>query len=455
VSKLLRRLAQNSAALGALLLLSCGGSDLTLPSESSPAAISIQSGRTQNGTAGDTLQEPLIVKVVDRRGEPVVHQRVAFGIDPNVTGAEVTPDIATTNEEGLATAEWVLGAVTGTQTARATVVGMENLNVTFEAIVDAGPAQRLEYVSGDDQTAAVGTGLPQPLAVRVTDAFGNPVADIEVQWDAENGSVDPSSSLSGSDGLARTSWVLGSSTGTQSATASRDQLEGSPVGFTATAVPGTASRLVQVSGNNQSGPADQELSSPLVVRLVDQDGNGVPGRAVTWVIGTGGGSVSSATNTTDGNGEAQVRWSLGSGLGLNTVNAVVSGVGVVSFRATATSGGGGGGGGGGGATPSRLRFLTQPSDVEKDQRISPAVEVEVLDQNGNRVTDADVEIKLELSGDEDGELKGKDKQRTSSGVATFDDIKVDKEGEYRLHATADGFPTVESNSFDVRERDRD
>jgi adhesin/invasin len=127
---------------------------------------------------------------------------------------------------------------------------------------------------------------------------------------------------------------------------------------------------------------------------------------------------------------------------------------VVTFRATAVSGGGGGGGGGG-ATPSRLRFLTQPSDVEKDETISPAVEVEVLDQNGNRVTDANLEIKLELSGDEDGELKGKDKQRTSSGVATFDDIKVDKEGEYRLHATADGFPAVESNSFDVRERDRD
>jgi protocatechuate 3,4-dioxygenase beta subunit len=450
---LLRRLAQNSAALGALLLLSCGGSDITLPSEGSPAAISIQSGGTQNGTAGDTL-EPLVVKVVDRRGEPVVRQRVAFAIDPNVTGAEVTPDIATTNEEGLATAEWVLGAVTGTQTARATVVGIEDLNVTFEAIVAAGPAQRLEYFSGNDQTTAVGTGLPQPLAVRVTDAFGNPVADIEVQWDAESGSVDPGSSLSGSDGLAQTSWVLGSPTGTQNAKASSGQLEGSPVGFTATAVPGTASRLVQVSGNNQSGPPTRELSNPLVVRLVDQEGNGVPGRAVTWVVGTGGGNVSSATSTTDGGGESQVRWTLGSGLGLNTVNAVVSGVGVVTFRATAVSGGGGGGGGGG-ATPSRLRFLTQPSDVEKDERISPAVQVEVLDQNGNRVTDADVEIKLELSGDEDGELKGKDKLRTSSGVATFDDIKVDKEGEYRLHAAADGFPTVESNSFDVRERDGD
>jgi hypothetical protein len=123
----------------------------------------------------------------------------------------------------------------------------------------------------------------------------------------------------------------------------------------------------------------------------------------------------------------------------------------VGFRATATNGGGGGGGGG--STPSQLRFVVQPSDTEEDSDISPPVQIEVLDQNGTRVTDDDVEIKLELSGDDDGKIKGKDKERTRSGLATFDDLEIDKEGEYRLRATADGLPAIESNTFVVHERD--
>jgi hypothetical protein len=191
----------------------------------------------------------------------------------------------------------------------------------------------------------------------------------------------------------------------------------------------------------------------VVVRLIDEQGNGVPNRAVSWVVGAGGGSVSEATNNTGGNGEAQVRWTLGPGTGPNTLNAVVSGVGFVSFLATARNEGGGGGGGGA-PVPSRLRFIVQPSDTEEDDKISPAVQVEVLDQNGSRMTEADIEIKLDLTGDNDGELKGKDRERTRSGVATFDDIEVNKEGEYRLQATADGLPAIESSQFEVRDRDR-
>jgi hypothetical protein len=291
----------------------------------------------------------------------------------------------------------------------------------------------------------VGTALSAPLVVEATDQFGNPVADVRVEWDAQAGSVDPSSAQTGADGRAETSWVLGSSTGLQTATAASEDLEGSPVTFTSTAVPGSADELVRVSGNNQSARPGQELDEPLVVRLVDGQGNGISDRAVSWVVGVGGGSVSSTTSTTDGDGEAQARWTLGPSTGTNTLNAVVSGVGFVGFTAVATNSGG--------SSPDRLRFRVQPSDTEKDQEISPPVEVEVLDQDGNRVTDEEIEIKLELSGDEDGKLKGHDKERTRDGVATFDKIKVDEEGDYRLRASADGLPSVDSDQFEVHDDD--
>ncbi|HEX2250715.1 MAG TPA: Ig-like domain-containing protein [Gemmatimonadales bacterium] len=444
-------LVRNGAALGALFLLAhCGGSDLTLPGDAAPAAITIHDGDGQDGVAGAELPSPIVVKVLNRRGEPVPAQLVAFSLEGEAGGGSITPE-SRTNEEGLAQAVWVLGGTVGTQSAVASVFGADDLTVIFEAVAGAAPARRIVAVDGNNQFAPIGTDLDDPLIVRVTDEFGNPVADVEVHWSANNGSVDPRSTNTGSDGLARTTWVLGSSTGSQSASASRDGLEGSPVEFTATALPGTADDLVPVSGNNQRGEPGQELREPLVVRLVDRDGNGIAGRAVTWIVGTGGGSVAPATSSTGNNGQAETRWTLGSSLGVNTVNAVVSGVGIVGFRATAVSGGGGGSG----SAPSRLGFVTQPSDTERGRDITPPVQVEVLDQNGNRVTGEEFKIKLELTGNDDGKLKGHKDEETQSGVATFDDLEVNESGDYRLRATTDGLLAAESDVFQIYEEDED
>jgi hypothetical protein len=120
---------------------------------------------------------------------------------------------------------------------------------------------------------------------------------------------------------------------------------------------------------------------------------------------------------------------------------VVSGVGVVGFTATAGSGG---------TTPDRLEFLVQPSDTEEDRRISPAVEVAVLDRSGNRVTDRDFEIKLELRPADRGRLKGDRTRRTQDGVARFSDLEVDRDGEYRLRASTGGLPSIDSDRFEVQ-----
>jgi hypothetical protein len=436
------------------LLAHCGGGDLTFPGGNAPAAIDKLDGDRQIGAAGAALPRPLVVKVTDSLGTPVASQIVAFTLDPEVDGASVSPGTARTQADGTARANWVLGGASGTQGVIARVVGADELAVRFDASVGPAPAQRIELVGGTDQRAPVGTALPQPLVVVVTDVFGNPVPDIEVEWDASSGTLDPESSATGPDGRASSSWVLGSSLGAHTATAMSGELEGSPVTFTATAEPGSANRLLRVSGNGQSARPGQELAEPLVVRLVDRDGNGISGRAVTWVVGAGGGRVDATTSSTDANGEARARWTLGPTPGTNTLNAVVSGVGVAGFTATAT-GGGGGGGGGGESVPSRLEFRVQPSDTPEDQTISPPVEVVVLDQNGSRFTGGDLEIMLELSGNRRGDLEGDRNERTQAGIAVFNDLRVDRRGEYRLRASADGLPSVESDRFNVSRRDKD
>ena len=346
--------------LGALVVLAhCGGDDLTLPRTAVPASITKIGGANLTGSAGAPLGEPLIVKVVDRDGAPVANQGVAFDIDPGATGAQVTPAETNTNPDGLAQADWVLGAPSGTQVVTARVIGADDIpSVTFEASVQPAAARRLARLGGHDQSGAVGTELSDPLVVLVTDEFGNPVPDVAVEWSTGNGSVDPGSSTTNSDGQAATTWTLGSSTGPQAATATNPDLEGSPVEFAATAVAGRATRLELVSGDNQTAAPGQLLPQPLVVRLLDDDGNRVPNRAVSWVVGVGGGSVESLTSNTNENGEAQTRWTLGPSPGLNTLNAVVSGVDVVGFRATAS-----GSGGGGGFLPQAARAVARHSEM--------------------------------------------------------------------------------------------
>ena len=54
------------------------------------------------------------------------------------------------------------------------------------------------------------------------------------------------------------------------------------------------------------------LPDPLVVRLEDDNGNGVGGKPITWVVAPGSGSVDPGNAVTDPNGLASTMWTLGS-----------------------------------------------------------------------------------------------------------------------------------------------
>jgi hypothetical protein len=58
-----------------------------------------------------------------------------------------------------------------------------------------------------------------PARVRVTDVYGNPVADALVVFSVSVGSVKPARVMSGKDGVAATTWKPGRRSGIQSLTA--------------------------------------------------------------------------------------------------------------------------------------------------------------------------------------------------------------------------------------------
>jgi hypothetical protein len=151
---------------------------------------------------------------------------------------------------------------------------------------------------------------------------------------------------------------------------------------------------VLISGSGQTAPPGSELPDPLVVRLVDEAGNGISGQAVTWVVATGGGSVNPTTSTTDAEGFASARWTLGPSNGANSLNAVVSGVGVVGFTATGTHGGGGGGGGSG---PS-ASLSTVSADPTSIQAIVGAAAIIVTVRDGSGAPLGGATVTLAASG---------------------------------------------------------
>ena len=158
------------SSLGSLVLLAtfaCGGSDLVLPGPSTPsnggtpAAISIFAGDHQTAAPGAPLPAQIVVKVVDSQGNPVTGQAVVF--TPMTAGAQVTPQTANTNAQGLASATWVLGTA-ASQEVVAQVAGGDQLQVRFSATAQSGGGNQPptavsdEYATleGGDHTLAVG-----------------------------------------------------------------------------------------------------------------------------------------------------------------------------------------------------------------------------------------------------------------------------------------------------------
>ena len=215
--------------------------------------------------------------------------------------------------------------------------------------VDKTP-HSLTKVSGDGQGGQAGAQLAKPFVVSVLDQDGSAFAGAVVTFSvtAGGGTLSAATVTTDANGRVATTLTLGSEPGTNTVEAAVEGLQ--PVTFTATATVQTAHTLAKVSGDNQESPASTQLNAPFVVSVLDQAGSPLAGVDVTFSVAAGGGmlssttdansctiasSTSSATATTDANGHAATRLTLGSESGPNTVSATVEGLEPVTFTATA------------------------------------------------------------------------------------------------------------------------
>lgn len=219
-------------------------------------------------------------------------------------------------------------------------------NITVNRVLPSQPppppigqaviTQSLAIISGNNQTGTIGTQLPTPLVVALTDSAGHPVVNQTVVFKVtgNDGTVTAGGSGNAStaaavstdaNGQAQVVWTLSqrSGAGINSVQAS-SPLAVSQVNFTATGVTGNAATIVVDSGNDQIGVLGQPLGFPFVAAVVDIGHNRVPNVPVTFTVTQGDGNLAGATSqtvTTDSNGRAIVVLTLGSQIG-NANNVV-------------------------------------------------------------------------------------------------------------------------------------
>src|SRR4030095_11169120 len=399
--------------------LQCTKDSLSLPSELGPAKIDLIDGDGQIGVVGDALSDSLVVQVTNSDRNPVQAVRVVFKLMAPSAGADLIPDTVLTDAAGLARSKWVLGHTAGNQDVQAEVKtdAGQPLTQTFHATALAGPAATITEVKGNQQIGQVGTALADSLVVKVTDQFGNPVSGFSVSWSAHGGgTVSAATVNTGANGQAAVQRVLGNNSGVQSTEADAAGLNGSPVVFTHTATAGSATTMVKDPvTDGQFGLVGLELTDSIVVIVKDANGNGVSGRTVLWAIATGGGTVNPTTSTTDTDGKAFTRWTLGPIAGTNTVNAASLTPTQVTFTAPAPA-----------AQPTKIvavSTVTQSGTAGSPVGAPPSVKV--TDANGNPVQGETVTFTVTPGGGSvsDGTTAGTTTNiaPNSSGIATLGD----------------------------------
>ena len=285
------------------------------------------SGDLQEGPAGTSLTEPLVVEVRDENDDPLEGARVVFAVTAGDGTLSATG--VTTGADGRASSRLTLGRTPGTNTVQVTVAGLEP--VTFTAAGRA-VADTLGKLSGDEQEGEAGDALGHPFVVEVRDQNGDPFPGAEVVFTvtAGDGTVSAAAVSTDAEGRASTTLTLGPIPGTNTVRAAVEGLD--PVIFRATglAVPRT---LAKVSGDEQQAAAGAQLEEPLVVSVRDQNGSALPGAAVNFAVLGDGGTLSAASDTTGADGRASTTLTLGPIPGTNTVRAEVPGLEPVTFTA--------------------------------------------------------------------------------------------------------------------------
>jgi len=265
------------------------------------------SGDSQSGTVNESLENPIIVQVLDQFENPFAGATVNFV----TTDGSVSTSSGVSDVNGKVSVNWTLGATVGTQTLTVTsfkadgTTPLDGSPMTITADVQAAlEAAGITMISGNEQSGLINTVLPDPIVVRVFDQFEQPFAGVTVHFSTNDGTVSAATAITDINGNAQVIWTLGANTAenflivTAFKTDGTTPLNGSPISFIASA------QAPLAIGDFHEGGIIFYLNNTgehgLVCAITDQASNaewGCNGTAITGADGTTIGT--GAQNTQD------------------------------------------------------------------------------------------------------------------------------------------------------------
>lgn len=253
-----------------------------------------------------------------------------FGTCVDANGA---PTIPLSDAHGKITCNLLLDGLVGKGPIGAQY-GYHFDTIDFPLTITPGPPGKITLTQGNNQTGKPGAQLSEALVIQITDSFGNVLPDTPVTWSVLSSGVpatlQQASSATNSSGTASTLVTLGSTVGV----AIIQVTAGSASASFSVTVASTAASIQPVSGNNQNTFVGTAFTSPLIVKVVDALGNGVPGAPVTFAVSSGSAVVATPTTTTDATGAASTVVTAGSTAG-NISIVATSGAFSTTFTLTA------------------------------------------------------------------------------------------------------------------------
>ncbi|MFO0938376.1 MAG: FG-GAP-like repeat-containing protein [Gemmataceae bacterium] len=282
------------------------------------------SGGNQTTTVGTAFGNPIVIEAEDAFGNPIP------GVSVSASGSGATYSTpALTGADGKTSFTATAGTIA--QTINVTV-SSAGLSVPLTLTSTVGPVNSITAATSS-LSVQVGASLGT-LKYHVSDAFGNPESNVTVIISGPLSGAGvvslPATLTTDADGDISFVPTANNIIGSYSITASINGLSAST---SVTNLAGALSKIVVVSGSNQSATVGTIFAIPCVVEADDQYGNPIAGLTVS-VSGTG--ATYSTPATTGTNGRTSFRATAGTKAGPISVTVSNGGVsGLLSLTSTA------------------------------------------------------------------------------------------------------------------------
>jgi len=202
--------------------------------------------------------------------------------------------------------------------------------------------------------------------------------------------------------------------------------------------PSKPNAMVAVSPDSQTTAAGVKMSEPLVVRVTNGGETPIAGTSVSWTIGTGGGSLTDTTSTTDADGLAQTTYTPDTLPAIANVKAAVGSI-SHTFKIVLVAG-----------PPAELRKWGSDSPAAVAGSVL-TLSVKLVDKFGNGISDqtvnwaasggliANVSLLCELP---DMSCPATTSTTDKAGLASVTYTLGADPGTYTLTATVEGVPAA-------------